>query len=387
MQWRCCIAVTGWAALIGWTEPRPLPGVPSNQLIRWPVVATRRDTLFVAANLFPIRGDTVAHRPVLLARLPGGPIEPPSGDFQFVHPKIIAAANGDIHLVWAEFASKAANVAEWVGAAQGTLWHAALRNGRWSDPEVAYRSSSLRWTRDDGHLAVDAAGALHAVLWSLEESFAGIVHLRRDGSGWRARTLGPGTLNPAAAVHAAGDSITVAYFGNSADSSDHAGVTLVQSANRGESWGSARVIRRLRGRGASHPQFARTRDRLALVWAESRSGLPSIDTLRVATLRGDSAPGAIIAISLPPGAAWFSLAATPCGQMTVLAGTLSLQPRTHEIALGARGEVSRRPFVGDDRLATFAGAGATSRGFTALLAIRPAPGTPVQVAVVSRPAC
>src|SRR4051794_33333708 len=88
-------------------QPLPLDAVPDNQLIRWPSIAFIGDTTFVAANLFPVRGDSLDRSPTYLGRrleqhgqtprsLPPMPLPP--GAFQIAYPRLIAIGE-TLHMV------------------------------------------------------------------------------------------------------------------------------------------------------------------------------------------------------------------------------------------------------------------------------------------------
>ena len=181
--------VTG-APQPSWTQPIDLEGVPSHQAIRWPILTSFRDTVYVAANVYPVplsQGKPVGERPMYLAQFPGGAIPAPPGSFQFIYPKLLKAPNGDLHMVWAERDSVVSQALLWPGPWQNALWHAVFANGRWSAPREILRASALEWSTDDGHLALDGAGNLHAVVWRSEPGQdIGIVHLRQEAASWRA---------------------------------------------------------------------------------------------------------------------------------------------------------------------------------------------------------
>jgi len=374
-------------ALPSWTPPIALEGIPANRLIRWPILATFRDTVYVASNLYPIEGTSVGDRPIYLSRLSGGVISAPAGSFQFVYPKIVAAPNGEIHLVWAEFDSTRHDVIDWPGGLQTTLWHSVFTHASWSTPEEIFRATALSWTKDDGHLAIDRSGALHAVVWAIRGQNTGVAHLHRDAAGWRAEHIPYASLHDATALHVSGDSVVIAFVGDSFEPSDTTGVTVLLSTDSGATWSKPVVVRRLGGRTAVHPQFIRTEERLLLVWGESAPRKFGLDTLRVVRLSESLQPVPVALVPLPPGSSTFSVASTPCGDLSVLVGTLALSPRTFEVTVDSRGVVAQRSLFPDDQVATFSGAGATFAGFVAVFAVRPHPGTPAHMVLMTRPAC
>lgn len=360
--------------------------MPENHLMRWPILTTFKDTVYFAANVYPIAGTSVGDRPIYLTRFPGGVVAAPAGNFQFVYPKTIAAPNGDIHLVWAEFASMRQDALTWGDGFQTTLWHSALRHGAWITPEQILQSRALQWTQDDGHLAIDGRGALHVVVWAVRDPYVGVVHLHREGFEWRVEPV-PGAMREATAIQAIGDSLLIAFVGDSFGPSDTTGVTVLRSTDRGTTWGKPVVIQRLGERFAWHPQFVRSEKATLLIWAESPSGRFSRDTLRIVRLGEFLQPIPVASLSLPVGAQAFSFAAMPCGDVSILIGTLTGKPRVFEVTVGPRGAVVPPvPLLGDQGT-LFPSIGATSREFIAVLAALSNPGIPAKAVVMTRPGC
>jgi hypothetical protein len=369
-----------------WTLPVALEGMPANSLMRWPILTTFRDTVYVASNIYPIAGTSVVEHPIYLARLPGGVIAAPAGNFQFVYPKIVAAPNGDVHLVWAEFDSIRHDALTWGDGFQTALWHSVFRNGSWSPAEEILRSTALQWTQDDGHVAIDRAGALHAVVWAVRGQQAGVVRVHRDASGWRAEPIS-GATRPPAAIEAIGDSLLIAFVGDSFQSADTTGVTVLRSSDHGVTWSKPVVVQRMGGRFAWHPQFVPTEKGTLLLWVESAPGRFSRDTLRVVRLGESLRPTPVASLSLPPGSATYSVAAMPCGEVSILVGTIATLLQTLEVTIGAGGAVSQRWVLPDHRIAAFSGIGAIDRGFVAVLARGRDPAAPATPAVMTRPGC
>jgi hypothetical protein len=390
-----CVAQVPPAATTqpSWTQPVDLEGVPANHAIRWPILTSLHDTVYVAANIYPVplsQGRAVGERPIYLARLPGGAIPAPPGPFQFIYPKILKAPNGDLHMVWAERDSLVTSALDWPGLEQNALWHAVFARGRWSMPTEILRASTLEWTTDDGHLALDGSGSLHAVVWRAEiGQKVGIVHLRRDTASWHVELIPSSLVHEAAAVLAFGDSVLVALVGNSFDASDTTGVTVLRSADRGGVWSPPVVIHRLGARFASHPQFIRLGMKTLLVWGEKAPNKFTLDSIRVVQLDESLRPIPVAAVSLPSGANTFSVTATPCGELSFLVGTLSFSPppQTFEVTVAANGAVSQRLLRPPEELVTAAGVGATSTSLVAVELIVTQPLNQIHSAVMRRPAC
>ncbi|MDQ2667359.1 MAG: hypothetical protein M3Z05_15280 [Gemmatimonadota bacterium] len=376
-----------------WTQPIDLEGVPARHAIRWPILSSFLDTVYLVANIYPVplsEGTAVGERPIYLARLPGGAIPAPPGSFQFIYPKILKAPNGDLHLVWAERDSVVSQALLWPGPWQNALWHAVFARGRWSTPTEILRASALEWTTDDGHLTLDGAGSLHAIIWRAEiGQTVGIVHLRQDATTWHVEQLPYRSVNEPAAILAFGDSLLVALVGNSFDASDTTGVTVLRSTDQGRVWSAPVVIRRLGRRFASHLEFIRMGGQTLLVWGEKAAGKFAFDSIRVVQINDSLRPIPVAAVSLPLRANSFSVAATRCNSLSLLVGTLSLSPlpQTFEVTIAANGAVSQRLLRPPEELVTAAGVVATSTSLVAVGVIVSQPSNQIHEVMMRRPAC
>ena len=359
-----------------WTAPVDLPGMPANGLHRWPVMVTVHDTIYLAANVNPIyRGahpTTVGARPIYLARIPGGPFSAPPGDFQFVYPKVLAAPNGDVHLLWAEFDSAQHDVLNWGSGRKTALWHSVLAHGAWSVPQMVFKGEWLEWPESGGNVAVDSAGVVHVVLFSSGGPNSGIMHFVRSRTGWRANHTPYTSLQTA--VHPLGDSVLVAFVGDSYSPSDTTGVTVAISPDRGATWASSVVVDRLGGRFASSLQFIRSSKDLYLAWGESPQRQWR-DTLRIVRLDAALRPTPVAAVPLPAGASTVAITEA-CGNLAFVVETFSQLPRTFFGTVTASGAVSQHSLLPPGEIAASSGIGATSSSVVVVVAIRPTPGTP-----------
>ena len=360
--------------------------MPANRLQRSPSLVARGDTVYVAATVYPITGTAIGARQAYVARIPGGPVAAPPGEFQFVYPKVVAAATGGVHMVWAEFDSLRRDVMQWSGSPKTTLWHAAFARGKWSPPEEILRAPALEWPKNGGNVAVDDAGRLHVVVWSWGAKRAGVVHVRQTARGWRVDESPFAPLSRGTAVDVHGDSVVVAFVSDSFEPTDTAGVSVAVSTDGGASWGPPRVIRRMGSRRADHLRILRVGGRRYLTWAEASNRRFGRDTLRAVRLDASLRPDPVASIGLPAGTSSVDVTAA-CGQLVFLVETLSQVPRTFEGSIAPNGVVSMRSFRPDTELAAFSGLGATSTSVVLVSAIRPVPGTPARAVVVSRPAC
>lgn len=366
-----------------WGAPVDLPGMPANRLHRWPIMTTVHDTIYVAANVYPIYGTAVDARPIYLARVPGGPLPAPPGDFQFVYPKVLAAPNGDVHLMWAEFDSAQHDVLYWSNRRKTTLWHSVLARGAWSAPQQVIEGQWLEWPESGGNVAIDSSRAVHVVLRSFGGPLSGVMHLMGSPTGWHAHRTPYTSFQTA--VQPLGDSVLVAFVGDSFGPSDTTGVTVGISPDRGTKWTSTVVVHRLGGRRVSDLQFIHSGKDLYLAWAESPQRQWR-DTLRVIRLDASLRPVPVAAVPLPAGTSRIAVTAA-CGDLVFLAETFSQLPRTFAGTITASGAVSQRSLRPPDELAAFSGIGVSPRSVVAVLAIRPQPGTPARAVFMTRDAC
>ncbi len=368
-----------------WSAPIDLPQMPPNRLHRWPIMTAVHDTIYIAANIYPIDGTEVGARPIYLARIPGGPLPAPPGDFQFVYPKIAAAPDGDVHLIWAEFDSTQQSISSWDSAPMTTLWHSVFANARWSVPRQVLEADWIEWPRGGGNVAVDAVGRVHLVAWTVRDSVAGIEHVIGSSAGWRANRT-PAKRRHQAAVEAIGDSIFLAFTEASFDPSDTTGVTLALSPNGGTEWTATAVIQRLGGRQASSLHLIRRGASLYLAWAESPPRQFGRDTLRIVRLDSRLRPAPVAAVALPPGASTVAVTEA-CDSLAVLVETFSLRPRTFVGTINHKGEASLNSLRPPDEIAVFAAIGSAMRSVAVVLAIQPDPAAPARAVLVSRATC
>ena len=373
------------AAPAEWSAPVDLPGMPSNRLQRWPVITAVRDTLYVAANVFPIEGSAVGPQPLYLARLPGGVIPNPPGDFQFVYPKIAAAPNGSVHLVWAEFESTQPDESTWDMAPITTLWHSVFSGGRWSVPRQAFAASGLQWPWNAGNIAVDAAGRLHVAVWAWRDSVAGMMHLVGSAAGWQAYRT-PYRSRQQAAVATLGDSVLLAVVEPSFDTADTTGVTIAVSPGRDAAWTTTAVLRTFRERQASSLHFVRSDTSLFLAWAESPPRQFSRDTLRIVRVDDRVRATPVLDLALPPGASTAAVVAG-CGNLAFIVETLSLRPRLYIGGINDMGQASLDLLRPAGELAALGGIGATTRSVAVVAAIQTEPDTPARAVLITRSAC
>lgn len=376
--------------------PVTLLGVPQNQLIRWPSIAVRSDTVFVAANVFPLQGDSLMVRPAYLGRLRQNeagdlvalaPLDLPPGDFQFAYPRIIPAG-GRLHLVWGEFGSSPRTTAVWPPSRVTSLWHAVLDSGPWSAPERFATAYWFGWNDQTGDVAVDASGALHVAAWKGDTgSIPRVQDFRLAGGQWESSSLPYTGLNQATAIATRGDTVVIALVDEPLDT---ARVMVVESTDSGTHWTNPIVASwRPRSEGSvSHLAFGTTADGLLLAIGEKANDSFYLDTIRVLRLYGAPARSTPQFVTPPPTADQFVLAGTSCGAVVMLTRNFSSNLQIFQVTIprDSSGAVTR-PLLSTAGFSASPGVAAGRRSAIAMFAYNTAAGAPGRSAAMTLPVC
>jgi hypothetical protein len=376
----CRSTGAGAAAREPWKPLSDLVGLPSNTVARVPSASVANDTVFLAANVHPASGNATPSQTLYLASFPGGPFPGPSGDRQFVFPKIVASPSGALHLVWAEFDSTRADVRTWLQL-QSSLWHSSRKHGKWSPPE-RIASGSVQWLWEDGRLTVDDDGTVHVVVWVFNGRSRGLAHIHGSGGRWTIDPLPYVTSMANAAIASTGDSLWIAFSATDFREGVER-LTLLHSVDRGP-W-QVFVVRSLPSdRRAIQPRFVRAGPVQYLVWAEARLNVTGIDTIRIARVIGDNTE-VIASIGLPVGASMYAVAGTSCGTIAALVETFAIPPSMFELRVAVSGRTDLQPLLRTGSFAAFAGLAANTRDLLAVLTT----GTDAEVRTVltTRQAC
>jgi hypothetical protein len=370
----------------------PLRGLSANRLIRWPSIASVSDTVYVAANLFPIAGDSLDLHPAYLGRLrqePNGglvPLEPmglPRGDFQFDYPRVIEV-RGILHLIWGEFGLRPRTTGAWPAAIQSSIWHAILHGGSWSTPERLATSQWFVWNDQNGGVAVDAKGDLHIAVWA-GDSTPRVRHMRLHGSRWSTSTLPYPTLNPATGITTHGDTVAVGFVDVTADTQR---VTIVESVDDGIHWINPLVVSRRAGGIVTSIRFFMTHDGEAVAIAEKPYNSFYLDTVR--WLRRTQLHGGLTQqiVAIPPLSAGLQMATTPCGSAWMLIHTFSLTPKVFVVTIPRDlSSTAMQPLLSDSGTTAFAALAAGPRSLVAVFAYTARRGTPAQSVAMSLRNC
>jgi len=178
----------------GWLEPQLVPGVKAGRLIQWPSVVVVADTLIIAANAAP-RADRPDGSSLVLVRLPGGVLSPPTGPFYYFFPKLLVDGRRRLHMLWGE-------PSDTVIAAGGVppitkLWYSSFAAGRWSTPERFFDAEDRRiaWEDQMAIAGIDELGELHvAAPVTLGGRFP-LTYMKRGANGqWSVREIAPNAL-------------------------------------------------------------------------------------------------------------------------------------------------------------------------------------------------
>lgn len=378
--------------------PVILVGLGENRLIRWPSIAVRSDTVFVAANVFPISGDSLDARPAFLGRLRQNSagdlvalakLELPPGDFEFGYPRI-AAAGRKLHLVWAEFGSPPRTVAARlaVSTLPTNLWHSVLENGAWSVPESFATSTWFGWNGETGGIAIDARGTLHVVVWK-GDSAPLVYDFRLVGARWDTSRFQGSALNHSTAIATRGDTVYVGFVDMVSDTER---VVVAESTDEGVHWTNPIVASRRRsgpGRGfISRLALAASADGPVLAIGEKPADSFYLDTIRVVRVSGASGASTARFVVPPPMSDGFALAVAPCGAIVMLIQTFSHTPQLFELTLPRDSlTVSARPLLRDASFMTFPGVAVGGKSGIAVFAYSAETGAPGRSAAMTLPVC
>ena len=377
-------------------SPVALAALGEHETLRWPSIAVRSDTIFVAGNVFS--ADSLMARTAYLGRVrqdKGGdlvslaPLELPHGDFQFGYPRI-ASAGGKLHLVWAEFEPRPQSVTAWLALTNRptSLWHAVLEHGGWSTPERIATAYRLGWNGETGGVAVDTSGTLHVAVWKGDiDSLPHVHDFRLAGSTWHDSSVPYTGLNQTTAIATRADTTFLAVVDEPRDTSR---VMVMKSVDHGAHWTSPIVASWRPGRQGSVSRlvFAPTAHGLLLAIGEKANDSFYLDTIRVLLLKGGARPSRTQVIEPPPTVAGFVMAVAPCDSVVMLLRTFSLAPQLLELTLPGDSETRViRPLLATARVAMFPGIAAGPRSAIAVFGYARSTGTPWRSVAMTLPAC
>lgn len=220
----------------GWSMPSAIPGVPIGSALKWPSISQFGDTVYVAGNVLPTTRLRSGPHPMTILRIPGRPLQLPTGNFEFAYPKGVFDSKGAYHLVWGEPVHP--DSATWrYGAHISSLWHAVFKNDRWTEPVKIADAISIHWDTEQGAIATDSKNRVHVI--SPAETRPGpavLLHTWETGSGWSNLEI-PWLTAYASMVVWRGDSIVVCFAGeNPSHSTGAHNLFITMSGDGGLHW-------------------------------------------------------------------------------------------------------------------------------------------------------
>lgn len=276
-----CAAVPAGAG--EWSRPVAVDGVPEGRSIRWPSLALRGDTAYMAANLFPI--DPLAPvdpRPLTVLRLPGGPIGAPPGEHSFAFPEGVFDRAGTYHLFWGDPPSPGTRLHNWPGGPPSSLWHSSYDARGWSAPERILSSGHLGWAGERHAIAVDASNRIHLLVPTASPTGAlRLAHLRGTGGGWERSEIPIATAYAGLVAWGRDSLLAVLVAPDPAARSDANSVLVATSSDAGATWSAPALLSPSGGRPATVPIALRAAGgALHLLWVQNRAGEFTAEALR-----------------------------------------------------------------------------------------------------------
>lgn len=314
-----------WLADSSWTAIHAIRGVPGERTIRAPYIVSRRDTLYLAANVYPINpASGIGLRPAVLLRSPGAPLALPAGRFLFAYPKLVFGNDGALHLFWGESAEPL-GIRQLALPTTNAIWHAVLVSGRWSKPERILAAKLLRWGSDQGNPVIDGRGRLHLlVTGSFDEMHNATVHLRLYRHRWQSRTL-DASATYATMIPWHGDTLVAVLVAPTARRQlGTNNVLFSRSFDGGVTWSIPSVIESNGTRLSTAPTLTAAPTALHLVWKQSLSGEAGPEVLRYRTsvdggATWEAGTDAFLTRAVTPT---FALAAANCGAVVAIVEAL-----------------------------------------------------------------
>jgi hypothetical protein len=318
-----CVAMPSRSSLLQQTRldvPNvdTIRGVAPGTSLRWPSLAVRKDTVYVATNVFRDDGSvsTPPHA-FLLARVPGLPLSPPPGEFAFAYPQLLSRTEGGLDLFWGEFDKLPSTPRDWMRAVT-SLWHAEYRNDVWSTPERIADRVQFLWGSEGGQVARTPTGFVIVTPASLGGGAPVLMQVSGATGRWTSRSLAL-TANYASVIATGDRALVAAYVApNVAVPGDRGTVFVIRSADLGMHWREPEIVSAAGSGIAFAPRLAAAGNVLDLVWGRGRGSL-SLESLvrRRSTDRGKTW-GDPHVVSLRSGSRAFHIAASPCNDVGVV---------------------------------------------------------------------
>lgn len=309
------------ASALSWSAAETIPGIPTGSSIRSPFLARHADSIYIAANLFPVNALAgLWPRPAIVLRVPGNALPLPPGDFGFGFPKGVIDRYGTYHLFWSESTEPASERRFRIPTAS-SLWYSALVRGVWTAPQRLVKGSVLNWTTDQGTPIIDDADRLHVVITaSLDGTRNATLYLRRLGKRWDIQQLSPAATY-ATIVPWHHDTLVAAFI--APEKANRSGGYLIYAASStdaGARWSQPRRVASSGAAVATAPALVVGGRTLHLLWAQNTHGGTGPDALRYRYSKdaGRTWEAAEDGALLHEGELAFVAAASACGATAAL---------------------------------------------------------------------
>jgi len=236
-----------------WAPPQTISGKvgPRAVVARWPSLAFGPRGAFVVGVDIPHFDATFVPRAPLTAwRVGGSSLGKPKGLFGFVFPKAVVAADGRLHVVWAESdnGSERVPALDWPAVPLTSLWSAMYAEGKgWSPPVLVVRGYEFGWEdaqvfrSDNGDVVITAPGQTN------EMRTRGAVLLRLHGDTWRVSpVLTTSSIISYPTLAADGDRLYLGFIAPSPVSGgqDRNSVFVQWSTDGGVTWSKSSLVSR-----------------------------------------------------------------------------------------------------------------------------------------------
>jgi len=193
----------------------------------------------------------------------------------YAYPRSAIDGEGTLHVVWAEPSEalpRERRPYRLPGLALRTLWYARLRQGKWTTPQLIFRSSNgMNWDDLSSSLLVsDQLGRLHVAFGNEDSGGWSLVHLSSNPGGSRWNSVQWHLAAPAAYVDlasAGANKVAIAYVAGVPGESARSNVLfLLESADAGKTWSSPRPISQSHNEPAIEPHVFLSAHGLDLLW-------------------------------------------------------------------------------------------------------------------------
>jgi hypothetical protein len=200
----------------------------------------------------------------------------PPGRFWFAYPRAATDAAGVLHVVWAEPKEDVPQDFRSMHGQEARLrsvWYAQMRSGRWSQPQLIYRTQSISWDPlSASRLVVDRRDGLHIAFASDDSTSWGMVYLHAPAAThrtWRAfawrREIPVGYVDLAVGGR---DHVAIAFVSAIGSPAPRDNVLFVtESRDGGATWSEGGAVTTAMDEPAIEPHiFADSVGALQLVW-------------------------------------------------------------------------------------------------------------------------